>query len=27
LKDIVILIDDITIVYNDMIIKTLDNLC
>ena len=27
LKDIVILIEDITIVYNDMIVKTLDNLC
>jgi len=27
LKDFVILIEDITIAYNDMIIKTLDNLC
>jgi len=27
LKDIVILIEDITIVYNDMIVKTLDNQC
>jgi len=27
LKDIVILREDITIAYNDMIVKTLDNLC